>query len=226
MKSIAETLKVLQYMEKSYLGIPQTTATTAASAADDILVEKEEEMENLVQQKIINGKPPTDNTSAPKAQPKLKIVAPTKKISSKKILSSSATFKVNNADSTHTTNTSTTSPFSSYLDSTTSTTTPPPTISLEAFLSVSSLVRGRITLESVNKLLAILQQYFSNPKNMKHSSSLTLSQLAKLGVKPGKTTESQLKVLRQLGVVKIDSQGVVHRPLSANASSTRSSVRM
>jgi len=84
-------------------------------------------------------------------------------------------------------------------------------ITNEEFLAVSSLIRGRCTLEAVNQVYEAMFKYYKSrrEKGTKSLDYLTPRQLTTMGCKvTGVTGEAKLSVLRNLGVIEMNKQGV------------------
>jgi len=84
-------------------------------------------------------------------------------------------------------------------------------ITKEEFLSVSSLVRGRSTLEAVNQVYEAMFKYYKSrrEKGIHKMDYLSLQQITNLGCKiTGQTGEAKLSVLRNLGAIEVNKQGV------------------
>lgn len=74
-------------------------------------------------------------------------------------------------------------------------------ITSSEFESISTLVRGRITLPQVIELHFQLNKHFSTSEE----PTLTLKEMDVMGFKVGKIFENKLKILRSLGFLKLDS---------------------
>ncbi|CAH1800830.1 unnamed protein product, partial [Owenia fusiformis] len=80
-------------------------------------------------------------------------------------------------------------------------------VSSKEFMSVSSLIRGRVKLEDVNKTYQMIWTRF---KEEGKTDPLTPGDMYKMGLKvTGQTGEAKLKVLRALKIVHISNKGAV-----------------
>ncbi|XP_031551668.1 spindle and kinetochore-associated protein 2-like [Actinia tenebrosa] len=80
-------------------------------------------------------------------------------------------------------------------------------ITEDEFHNVSTLVKGRVKLDAVNKVHEALFNYF---KTNKKSSPLTVSDMMEMGLKiTGATGQAKLKVLRSLKIIQITNKGAV-----------------
>ncbi|KAI0241850.1 Spindle and kinetochore-associated protein 2 [Lamellibrachia satsuma] len=77
----------------------------------------------------------------------------------------------------------------------------------EEFVSVSTLVRGRVKLADVNQLYRVLWRHFKEERN---SEALTPSDMYKMGLRvTGQTGQAKLKVLKSLKLVDVTKKGDV-----------------
>ncbi|XP_077995360.1 SKA complex subunit 2-like [Glandiceps talaboti] len=80
-------------------------------------------------------------------------------------------------------------------------------VSDEEFMSVSSLVRGRVKLEDVNRVYQVLYEHF---KEQGHKRALTTQDMSKMHLRiTGATGEAKLKVLRALKILSLNTKGDV-----------------
>ncbi|XP_070572178.1 SKA complex subunit 2-like [Ptychodera flava] len=80
-------------------------------------------------------------------------------------------------------------------------------VSQEEFMTVSSLVRGRVKLEDVNRVYQRLYQHFREERN---EEPLTTQDMSKMSMRiTGATGEAKLKVLRSLKIISLNTKGHV-----------------